>query len=49
MCRNEKQTYILLLRASMGRPWCGTGEHRRNTAKHHCCRTLREHNILEFL
>ncbi len=44
-CRHEKQTYILLLRASIGRPKCGTGEQRRNRAKHHCCRTLLEQNI----
>lgn len=38
-------TYILLLRASIGRPKCGTGEQSRNRAKHHCCRTLLEQNI----
>lgn len=43
------QTYILLLRAPTGRLWCGTGEQSRTRATHHCCRTLREHGIVELL
>lgn len=44
--KNEIQTYILLLRASIGRPKCGTGEQSKKTAKHHCCRTVLEKNII---
>lgn len=43
------RTYILLLRAPMGRLWCGAGEQSRKRATHHCCRTLREHDIMELL
>lgn len=38
----NRETYVLLLRASMGRPWCGAGEQSRKTAKHQCCSALLE-------
>lgn len=42
-------THILLLRSSMGRPWCGTGEQSRNRAKHQRRRTIWDENILKLL